>query len=454
MTNRQNWAECYTYLAARIHAPRTLEEVQEIVGRSEKVKALGTRHAFNDSADSSGDLISLEHLNQLIDLNLEDRTVTVGAGMRYGELGKVLNEHGLALSNLASLPHISIVGACATATHGSGDQNGNLATSICGIEYVTGDGSLVTFSRSSASAGPNQSGSRAETFTQNRGKPESESKNAQIVKRIDSGPLEGAVVALGALGIATSVTLDLVPEFWIRQDVYEGLPLETALNNFDEIMSGAYSTSLFTDWQTPKINQTWRKRLTTPDDKIEADPTYFGGTLAKHDLNPIKNASPENCTSQTGIPGLWNNRLNHFRMEFTPSVGEELQSEYLVPRQHAVAAIRAVHELADQIAPHLYLTEIRSIAADNLWLSTAYKQDSIAIHFTWHKEWESVHALMPKIEAALSPFSPRPHWGKLFTVPREVLQPRYPKLEAFCELAQRYDRTGKFRNAFLDRNIF
>ena len=415
----QNWAECYTYKAAHIQSPRTIDEVQQIVRTSAKVKALGTRHSFNDIPDTPGDLISLRHLNQAISLDHDKQTVTIEAGMRYGELGRYLETEKFALPNLASLPHISVVVACATATHGSGDRNGNLATAVSAIEYIVADGSSVRFSRSD----------HPDVF-------------------------DGVVVSLGALGIAKSITLDLVPSFAVRQDVYEGIPFETAITHFDEIMSGAYSTSMFTDWASPKINQTWRKRLTSTDDITEADPTFFGGSLAKRDLNPIKNASPKNCTTQTGIPGRWNERLNHFRMEFTPSVGEELQSEYLVPRRDAVEAILAVQTIADQIAPHVHLTEIRSIAADRMWLSTAYERDSIAIHFTWKKEWEAVHALMPQIEVLLAPYSPRPHWGKLFTVPAAHLHPRYPQLRAFRRLASSVDPDGKFRNDFLDRYIF
>lgn len=411
----QNWAKCYEYGAARIHSPASVDQLRQIVQSSPNVRALGTRHSFNGLPDTEGDLVHLGRMSRPLAIDRERMTVTAEAGIRYGELGAYLEANGFALANLASLPHISVAGACSTATHGSGDRNGNLATSVCGVDLMVADGSIVQLGRNET----------PETF-------------------------DGAVVALGALGIAVRVTLDILPTFAVRQDVYEDMPFDEALGHFDETMSSGYSVSLFTDWTAPCFNQVWRKRATSPDDDSPAEPEFFGGRLAAHDLNPIKGSSPENCTTQTGIPGRWNDRLNHFRMEFTPSVGDELQSEYLVPRSRAVEALRAVQLLADQIAPHLYLTEVRSIAADRMWLSTAYARDSVAIHFTWKKEWDAVHDLMPLIEAALAPYEPRPHWGKLFTIVPAVLRERYPRLHDFHSLAKSMDPAGKFRNAFVD----
>jgi len=141
-------------------------------------------------------------------------------------------------------------------------------------------------------------------------------------------------------------------------------------------------------------------------------------------------------------------------MGFTPSAGKELQSEYFVPHKNALEAILAVEKLHEQIGPHLMITEIRTIAADDLWMSPAYKQDSVAIHFTWKPEWPEVSKLLPIIERELAPFNPRPHWGKLFTIPPAQLQSRYEKLAAFIALAKKFDPQGRFRNDFLNINIF
>jgi xylitol oxidase len=352
-------------------------------------------------------LVSLEHFR---DIEFGPDMVTIGAGVRYGDLCAELHARGFALHNLASLPHISVAGACATATHGSGDKNGNLATAVVGIEIVTADGDIKTFTGES-----------------------------------------GVVVNLGSLGIVTRVTLRLVPAFEVAQTVYQHLPLSRLEPNFGAVMSSAYSVSLFTDWQNSTINQVWQKRRVNDAPALNLE--SLGATRATRNLHPIENLSAVHCTQQLGVAGPWHERLPHFRMEFTPSSGEELQSEYFVPRPHAIDAIRAIDQVSQYISPHLQISEIRSIAADKLWMSPCYQQACIAIHFTWKKDWPAVREVLPRIEAALEPLSARPHWGKLFTMPPSRLQSLYRKLPEFRELLRRLDPAGKFRNAFLESAI-
>lgn len=428
---QRNWAGNYAYRAARLHHPATVAEVQELAARSSKLRALGTRHSFNSIADTSEDMVSLARFDQIIGLDRANGTVTVGAGIRCGQLGPFLDAQGFALHNLASLPHISIAGACATATHGSGDRNGNLATFVRAMEIVTASGEIVALDR-------DQNGDA----------------------------FRASVVGLGAMGIVTQLTLDVVPAFTIRQDIYENLPLTTLEAHFDAITSGAYSVSLFTDWRQPAFTQIWRKSLVAPDNAVRPadaspvaenrtapDAEWFGATLANRPLHPIAGVSAENCTLQ-GVPGPWYDRLPHFRMEYTPSRGDELQTEYLVPRPHALAALGAVAAMRERIAPLLLISEIRTIAADDLWLSPCCGQDCVAIHFTWKPDWHEVERLLPHIEAALAPFQARPHWGKLFTMRPAVLQALYPNLPDFKELLHTYDPQGKFRNAFVNDTLF
>lgn len=414
-----NWAGNYRYQATQIHQPETVEQIQELVIRSRKLKALGTRHSFNDIADSPGDLISLEHFDKIISLDRENLTVTMEAGVRYGQLARWLHEQGYALHNLASLPHISVAGACATATHGSGDRHGNLATAVSAMELVTGDGEVKVLSRAR-----------------------------------DREQLEGAVVGLGGPGIITRLTLDISQTFQMQQDVYENLPLTELEEHFDRLTASAYSVSLFTDWRNSIFNQVWVKRQVPDGNSVRADRELFGAKLATSHLHPIAGISAENCTEQMGVCGPWFERLPHFRMEFTPSVGEELQSEYILPRRYAVAAFQAVDKIRDHIAPLLQISEVRTIAADNLWMSQCYKQDCVAIHFTWKQDWEKVSKVLPVLEEQLAPFEARPHWGKLFTMSPAHLQSLYEKLPDFQRLLQTYDPQGKFRNEFLDKYIF
>jgi len=420
MTDAQrNWAGNYTYNAARLHRPTTVEQVQEIVSRCHKVRVLGSRHSFNGIADSAEDLISLEHLNQVISLDRENHTVTIEGGVRYGPLCEYLHREGFALHNLASLPHISVAGACATATHGSGNKNGNLATAVVALEIVTVNGDVITLSREQ-----------------------------------HADQLQGAVVGLGGLGVVTKLTLRVEPTFEMHQTLYENLPLAELKNHFDEITDSAYSVSLFTDWQNANFNQVWLKRRAADVVTKNETSNFFGATPATRDLHPIGALSAENCTEQMGIPGAWYERLPHFKMDFTPSSGEELQTEYLIPRQYAVAAIEAVNHIRGQIAPLLQISEIRTVATDTLWMSPCYGQSCIALHFTWKMDWEAVRQLLPLIEEQLAPFQARPHWGKLFTLPPKQVRALYERLPDFQDLLRQYDPQGKFRNAFLDAYIF
>lgn len=419
MANTGNWAGNYRYVAAQIHRPESVEQVQELVRRGTRLKALGTRHSFNDIADSPGDLISLERMDRILALDRERGTVTVEAGVRYGQLARWLHGEGYALHNLASLPHISVAGACATATHGSGDRQGNLATAVMAMEIVNGRGDGVLLSRE-----------------QNREE------------------LEGAVVGLGGLGIVTRLTLAISPSFDMQQDVYENLPFAALERHFDELTSRAYSLSLFTDWRTDAFSQVWLKRLVPHGASLGPEAQLYGAIPARRPLHPIASLSAENCTEQMGVRGPWFERLPHFRMGFTPSSGEELQSEYLLHRRHAVAALRSIDRIREQVAPLLQISEVRTVAADRLWLSPCYAQDCIAIHFTWIKDWDRVRQLLPAIEEQLAPFEARPHWGKLFTMSPARLQSLYPKLPDFKKLLGQYDPLGKFRNDFLDKYIY
>jgi alditol oxidase len=413
-----NWAGNLTYSTDLLSEASTVDDVRSALRAHDKLKVLGTRHCFNTIADSRHALLSLKAMQEMT-LDAASRTVTVGAGVKYGQLGPYLDAQGFALHNLASLPHISVAGACTTATHGSGEKNGNLATAVQAIELITAAGDVVKLSRES----------HPDEFA-------------------------GAVVGLGALGVITRVTLRVQPTYQVRQVVYEDLPLREMQDHFDEIEAAGYSVSLFTDWRAKKISELWIKSRVDPARPFSAPDELFGAKLAHRNLHPIIGLSAENCTEQLGVPGPWYDRLPHFRMGFTPSAGKELQTEYLLPRRHAVEAILAVERLQDQVSPHLLISEIRTIAADDLWMSMSYRQPSVAIHFTWKPDWPAVRRVLPAIERELGPFQPRPHWGKLFTLAPAELQSRYEKLDDFRKLAKQFDPHGKFRNDFLDKNVF
>jgi xylitol oxidase len=377
------------------------------------VRVLGSRHSFNDIADSL-ELITLEAMPMDVVVDHAADTVSLNAALKYGELVQKLNEEGVALHNLASLPHISVAGAVATATHGSGEANGNLATAVVGLELVTSGGEIMEISR---------------------GEPY----------------FDGLVVGLGALGAVTRITLDLEPAYEVRQRVFEGLSWEALFERFDEIVSCGYSVSIFTRWDET-IDQVWVKsRVTDEPEQVEND--LFGAAAAAVDRHPILGLDASSCTPQLGRVGSWADRLPHFRMGFTPSSGEELQSEYLIPRRYAVEAIEAVRSLADEIRPILQVSEIRAVAADRLWMSMNYGQDSIGIHFTWKPERDAVEDMLVRLESALVPFEARPHWGKLFNADAAALAPRYERMSDFIRLVERLDPRGAFRNSWLKAHV-
>ncbi len=414
-----NWAGNLTYGTTNVLTPNSVEQVQEFVKRLAKLRALGSRHSFNTIADSNESLISTSALNKIIALDKTANTVTVEAGIKYGELCQYLHENGYALHNLASLPHISIAGACATATHGSGVLNGNLATPVAAIEFVNANGEVITLSR-----------------------------------RKDGETFDGAIVSLGALGIVTKMTLDLLPTFNMQQVVYRNLPMRTLENNFEAIMSSGYSVSLFTDWRNRNINEVWIKSRVEGNKLNSFAPEFYGAQLATKNMHPIEDQPAENCTEQMGVSGVWYERLPHFKMGFTPSAGKELQAEYFVPFERGYEALMAVEKLHEKISPHVFISEIRAVAADDFWMSPCYKKKCAVIHTTWKQDVGAVMNLLPLVEQQLAPFNPLPHWAKLFTLAPPVLQSRLEKLADFKQLANQYDPKGKFRNEFLEKNLY
>ncbi len=413
-----NWAGNLTYSTDNICIPNSVEQAREFIAQSPKVRVLGSRHSFNTIADSTKNQILSSGLNQIVSLDKTKNTVTVEAGMKYGELCQYLYKNGYALHNLASLPHISIGGACATATHGSGIKNGNLATGISAMEFINAKGELVSLSKE------------------------------------DGELFYGAVVNLGTLGFVTKLTLDLLSAFDMQQVVYRNLPMKALENNFEAIMSSGYSVSLFTDWKNKNINEVWIKSRVEDNTIISLAPEFHGAKLATKNMHPVETQSAENCTEQMGVPGPWYERMPHFKMGFIPSTGKELQAEYFVPVENAFDAIMAVEKLHEKITPHLFISEIRTVAADNLWMSPCFKKTCVAIHTTWKQEWDTVMNLLPMVEKQLAPYNPQPHWAKLFTMRPSALQSRIEKLPDFKQLMQQYDPGKKFRNEFIDKYLF
>ncbi|MEP2118616.1 FAD-binding protein [Bauldia litoralis] len=413
-----NWAGNLTYHANAVQVPATREEAQACVRASERLRVLGSCHCFNDIADTTGTHLSLERFRRVVSLDRAVGQVTVEAGIRYSDLAPYLHEHGFALQNLASLPHITIAGACATATHGSGVGLGNLATQVAAMEFIDASGTFVTLSRTN-----------------------------------DPDTFPGAVVNLGALGVVTRLTLDIQPDFNVSQHVFLDLPMNALDAHFDEIMSSGYSVSLFTDWRGDTIDQVWIKSVTGAGPDLLGRKAFHGARPATRNAHPA-GGDPANCTRQLGVPGSSYDRLPHLPIGAIPAPGGDSQAEYFVAREDAVAAGAALRAFGDRMAPHLMQSEVRVVAADDLWMSPCYGEPRVAFHFSFKPDWPAVKDLLPALEAVLEPFDPIPHWGKLFAMQPGTVKVRYKKLDAFRDLLEKHDPTGKFRNSFVNRNIF
>jgi len=410
-----NWAGNVVFGCRELRTPSSVGELQDIVRGSERVRALGSSHSFNRIADTSGVLVATSGLPPVIETAPDRSAVRVASGVRYGDLAQHLQAAGCALRNLGSLPHISVGGACATGTHGSGNANQSLAGSVTAVEMVTANGELARLRRGSPG-------------------------------------FAGAVVALGGLGIVTAVELETVPAFEVRQFVYEDVPAAAVAEHFEEIFASGYSVSVFTGWRPGAGLRIWQKlRAGVPGAAGAGQPRWLGGRLADGPRHPVPGMPAANATEQLGVPGPWHERLPHFRLAFTPSAGQELQTEYLLPREDAGPAIGALARISDRIAPILQVGEIRTIAADDLWMSMASGRDSVAFHFTWIQDDAAVLPVVSAVEEALAPFGARPHWGKVFAVPPDTIARLYPRWHDFQALLRAYDPDGKFRNDFMDR---
>jgi xylitol oxidase len=405
----QNWSKNVDFNDRAFLQPESLTALQELVRSNAKLRARGTAHCFNEIANTSSYAINLAQMPKTIEVNPVSKSVTVAAGLKYGELAPELHKQGWALNNLASLPHISIAGSISTGTHGSGIKNQNLANQVLSLDLLTAEGELRHIDRANPA-------------------------------------FNALVVGLGLGGIVYQYELKIEPTFEIRQVIYPEIPLDVLQRNFDQIMGTAYSVSYFTDWSTSQVGNLWCKFRDS-----EAIPESVGGSAkADKKFHPIPSVDPVACTDQLGESGDWHQRLSHFKLEFTPSVGEEIQTEFFVDRKDAAAAIDAISKLGEEITPLLWITELRTIAADDFWLSGAYQRDTFAIHFTWKKDL-AIYPVIEKVEAALRPFNYRPHWGKVFTAEAQYLKSVYPKMSEFKALVEALDPNKKFENTFTRR---
>lgn len=406
----RNWSDTVD-LAGSEARPASAAAAADLVRGHAPVLALGSAHSFSHVAVTPG--LHIDTTGLPADVRIDGSTASVGAGTTYAVLGRELHVRGKALAAMASLPHITVGGAIATGTHGSGDAIGTLSSAVTGLEVIGPDGDI------------------------------------RWVRRGVDPDFPGWVVALGALGVVTRVELEVEPAYDIAQTVFADLDLDAIEDDFDAVFGTATSVSVFTRWRPRPDAQLWLKRRIDREGAWPGGPA-FGAPERTAPLHPLEQLDPVHCNPQLSEPGPWHERLPHFRADFTPSAGDEIQAEYLLPRDRAVEAIRSIRTLHEAITPLLHVTEIRTMRADDLWLSPAYGVDTVGIHFTWHRD-ERIYDVLPAIEEIVLPLGARPHWGKVSAASAEAIRSAFPKWDDFVGLMGIHDPGGVFRSPFVTR---
>lgn len=411
MEGHRNWSGNVGYSSTAVVEPTSVDELAAAVASAaatgSRVRALGSRHSFSTVADTDGLHVSTRRLDLPVEVREDD--VVVPSGMTYAELAPVLHARGRALANLASLPHLSVAGACATGTHGSGDRLGGLATAVVGAELVTGSGDVVQLGQGDADLG-------------------------------------GVAVSLGALGVITRLWLRTEAAYDVAQRVWTGLPAREVAEQLPEVLASGNSVSVFTDLHDPDVvSSVWVKdRVDRPGTLAPVLATRASSPVEVH---PVPGVDPTAATAQLGVPGPWHERLPHFRAAHQPSVGAELQSELFLPRAALPDLIPALAEIADVVRPALLVHEIRSAAADDLWLSPLRGRDSVMAHFTWRPDPALAGPAIRAVEQCLAPWQPRAHWAKLASPALRWPEGAYD-LTAFTALANWLDPMRTFQNRF------
>jgi L-gulonolactone oxidase len=421
----KNWAGNQRCVPTQVHRPRFTDDVAAIVrtaaAAGERVKVIGGAHSFTDTAMTDGHLLSLDLMNQILSVNGTD--VTVQAGIRLRDLNDQLFERGLAMPNLGDINVQSIAGATSTATHGTGLAYGNLATTIVGLEIVTGDGTIL----------------RADEHHE----PEL---------------LRVARVGLGALGIVTEVTLRCVPAFNLRA-VETIEPLADVIADFGGVMRSTDHVEFY--WM-PGARRCQVKRNTRTDDPARPQPKlayvrdkWIGENLAFGTVCRVgrrfPSLAPKVAKLVTSAAAERDLVDRSDRIFCSPRHVHFLEMEYGVPFDAIPDAIGRIGRLVASLPfPPLFPIEVRASAADDIPLSTAHGRESgwIAVHQYVGAPYE---AYFQGVEQIMNDYNGRPHWGKMHYQSSLTLAHRYPEWDTFASWRSKLDPAGTFRNAYVDR---
>lgn len=421
-----NWAGNQSCHPTAVHRPSSQEEVSDIVARaasrSETVKAVGSGHSFTPAALTDGHLLDLGLLRRLVEVDRSAQTVTVEAGISIADLNDLLHGLGYALPNLGDIAYQTISGAVSTATHGTGRTLGGLATRIRSLRLIAGDGSTVDLS-------PSQ----------------------------DADLLEAARVSVGALGIVTQLTLDVVPAFRLR--AREGADkLDRLLDGLDEHVATNDHFEFFwiphTDWALTKANNRTDEPLARVNpirhwyQKSFLENYAFGTVCRVGRMRP--SWIPRLATA---LPSSGDTTYvdDSFRIFTSKRIVKFVEMEYAIPREHCAEALRRIRDMI-RSQGHLvsFPVEVRFTASDDIPLSTATGRETayIAVHMFKGMEHD---AYFRDVAAIFADYQGRPHWGKVHELNHNELAPLYPRWSDFMAARDRLDPTRTFANAYTRR---
>src|SRR4051812_19920969 len=414
-----NWAGDQHCAPALFSRPASEAELADAVRHGASVRAAGSGHSFTDIACTDGHMLSLRRMNQV--LGSDGDLVEVQAGMTLHELGPALAERGLAMENLGDVDAQSLGGALATGTHGTGVGLRNLSAQVAAMRLVTANGSVVT-----CSAGE------------------------------DPDLFRAARIGLGALGIASTVTLRCVPLYTLRR-VDEQRPLDEVLDNLEELADARERFELFTFPYSGLC-------LTRTTERTRVAPAHARSTWL-HDVLLENAALGAFCRTGRAFPRLVpaidrllgrlaaggvRTDVAH-RIYANPRLVHFTEMEYAIPRAAGAEVVRAVLDLIERRRlPIVFPLEVRFAAADDAFLSPAHERDScyVAVHQYRGMEFEGYFR---GVEAIMDEHGGRPHWGKRHYQSAATLAPRYPEWARFAAVRDRLDPGRRFANDYTRR---
>ncbi|MBL1074793.1 FAD-binding protein [Nocardia sp. 2] len=425
MTNWVNWAGDQSCTPATIAAPSSTEELAAELARAEAaghtVRVAGSGHSFTDTVLTDGTLLRLNKLDRILSVDRATGLVRAEAGITLNAASNALHPLGLAFPNLGDIDVQSIAGATATGTHGTGAKLQNLSAALQSVELMLADGSRV-----------------------------------ELNEQTDPDGWRAARVNIGALGVVTAVTLQMVPSF-VLEGIERPVPLEEVLADLDTHVDGNEHFEFYMFAHSPLAMTKRNNTVQLPEQPRSKAVDWFSDILMTNytfdALCRLTRRSPSLIPwvqKGAAYAGSYRRQVERsYRVFASPRLFRFTEMEYAIPREHSIDAIREIKEVATRFDTAMPI-EVRWVAPDDAFLSPAGGRDTcyIAVHQYEGMEYEGYFRAC---EAVFDKYNGRPHWGKRHFQTAETLRTRYPEWERFTEVRRRFDPKGRFTNPYLER---